>query len=379
MTSRERVLSALNHEEPDRVPLDIGGGVSSSISVEAYEGLKEHLGVDYETRKLSVLFRVARLDKDIQNRLGADVRPLLVNPSSDWEPPKEGDDYFTDEFGTRWRKSVNEFGFYWELEQSPMKDATIESLDSYQWPDPHDPARYEGLAEKAKRKSEETSFAIMVDPRFKNFFERAYMLRGYGQFLRDLAGNQEFVKALMEKILEINLTVTEKFLKRVGEYADVIRVTDDLATQDSLLMSPATYRELIKPYQREYIESIKNYTDARVFYHSDGNIEPLIEDFIDIGVDAINPVQVSALEDVVALKEEYGERISFWGGVDTQSVLCSGSPRDVREEVEKRISQLAPGGGFVIGAVHNIQPDVPPENIVAMSEAVRELGSYPVE
>ena len=143
-------------------------------------------------------------------------------------------------------------------------------------------------------------------------------------------------------------------------------------------MSPATYRALIKPYHQRFNQMIKQHTDATIFLHCCGNITPLMDDLIDAGFEALHPVQVSAIPDPAGLKARYGDRVSFWGGIDTQQVLPRGTPADVREEVRLRLRQFAPGGGYIVAAVHNIQPDVPPENIFAMCDAVREFGAYPI-
>jgi uroporphyrinogen decarboxylase len=181
---------------------------------------------------------------------------------------------------------------------------------------------------------------------------------------------------LMRKLFEINVTITRRFLKITGPYLALIRTADDLATQTSLLISPATYSKIIKPYQKQLNQVIKQYTDAKIFFHSCGNITGLLDELIDAGVEALNPVQVSAIEDPGQLKANYGDKLTFWGGIDTQRVLPHGTPEAVREEVRLRFRQFGPGGGWVAAAVHNIQPDVSPRNIFAMSEAVRELCVY---
>ena len=204
------------------------------------------------------------------------------------------------------------------------------------------------------------------------------MLRGIEQMYIDLLENPEFVMALMEKLLQINTIVTGRFLDIVGPYIQVIRTTDDLATQQRLMMKPQTYRSLLKPYYRTYIEFVKSKTEAKIFYHSCGNVTDIIDDLAEIGVDAINPVQVSAMGDTNELKAHFGHKVSFWGAIDSQRILPFGTVEDVETEVQRRIRDLAPGGGYVVAGVHTIQPDVPPQNIVAMAETVRKCGTYPL-
>jgi uroporphyrinogen decarboxylase len=196
--------------------------------------------------------------------------------------------------------------------------------------------------------------------------------------LMDLAADQAFYRALLDRLFEINAAATRRFLEIAGPYLTAIRTSDDLATQASLLMSPKTYRQLIKPYHVRYFALIREWTDAKIFYHSCGNIVPLLDDLIEAGIEVLNPVQATTWEDPAAVKASYGDRLSFWGGIDSQKVLPYGTPEDVCNEVALRIRQFGSGGGFVAGSVHLMQADVPPRNVIALSQAVRELGVYPL-
>jgi uroporphyrinogen decarboxylase len=379
MTPRERVLTALNHQEPDRVPLAIGGGTATSILVEGYEALKRYLGVSGETKIMNKAFRIARLDESVMQRLGSDFRPLTAKAPANWTPPLSEPGTFTDLWGITWRQAYYGDGcYYWELAGHPLAEASVEDLESYPWPDPLDPGYTAGLAEEAKTLYEETGYAIMGDGKFKSFWELAFALRGLEQMLMDLMLNPDFVQALMSKLLEINIAATGRFLDIVGPYIHIFRAGDDLATQRGPLMSPETYRTLIKPVYKQYFDFVKSKTEAKLFYHTCGNVVALLDDLIEIGVDIVNPVQVSAMGDTAALKARFGDRVVFMGGIDTQHVMPHGSVEDVEAEVKRRIRDLGPGGGFVVAAVHNIQPDVPPENIVAMAEATRKFGTYPL-
>jgi uroporphyrinogen decarboxylase len=270
-------------------------------------------------------------------------------------------------------------GYYWELMGHPLAHATISDLDSYPWPDPEDPGWFAGLAEDVKKLYENTQYALVGDFLFKGFWEIGYFIRGLEQSLYDILKNKDFWHAFMARMLEVNSAFAEKFLKVAGPYIAVIRTSDDLATQSGPMMSPKTYREMIMPYQRRLNDVIKKYTDATIFYHCCGDITTLVPHLIEAGVEALNPFQVGAIADPAGIKTKYGDKMSFWGGIDTQHVLPHGTPEDVREEVRLRIGQLAHGGGYIAAAVHNIQPDVPPENIVAMAEAVHEFGKYPLQ
>jgi uroporphyrinogen decarboxylase len=379
MTSRERVVAALNHREPDRVPVDIGGGGSTSISVEANERLMRHLGVEGRCAELSKLFRVAALDEIVMQRLGSDCRPLRSKSPRHWSPPPSEPGTMVDIWGVAWKQqSFGESGYYWEIARSPLADATATDLDHYPWPDPLDPGFTCGLRAEAESLFTHTEYAIEASSGFSSFWELACNLRGLEQMLTDLVLNPRFVEALMEKLLEINLAGTERFLAEAGAYIQAYRTADDLATQDGLLMSLEMYRSRLKPYHRKYSEFVKSHTSAAILYHSCGNMTNLIDDLDEIGVDAVNPVQVSAMPETTQLKSQFGDKITFWGGIDTQHVLPHGSVEEVSAEVRRRIRDLAPGGGFVLSAVHSIQADVPPENIVAMADAAKRFGSYPI-
>lgn len=378
MTSRERVWVAVSHQEPDRVPLDIGGGGSTTLVVEAYQRLEAHWGLPRrEPRIMSKAFRLAYLDEDALVRLGSDTRSLGVKGFSRAPAPTGDPDTFRDAWGVIWRRAEYPGGYYWELHGHPLAEASVEDLDRYPWPDPLDPALTAGLADEVKA-LHASPYAIMADGGFKSFWELGYMMRGMEQLLMDLVADPEFVTALMEKLLELNLAGTRKFLEIAGPYIHVFRAADDLATQNSLMMSPEAYRAVLKPIYKRYFDAVHALTPAKLFYHSCGRVNELVDDLVEIGVDILNPVQVSAMGDTSRLKQRFGSKVTFWGAVDTQDVLPHGSPADVEREVARRIRDLGPGGGYVVASVHNVQPDVPPENVLAMADAVKRHGRYPL-
>jgi uroporphyrinogen decarboxylase len=254
----------------------------------------------------------------------------------------------------------------------------VEDLRRYPWPDPHDPKRTAGLEDEAKRLAA-SDYAVIGVPSSLNILERAMLLRGFEQLLLDFAANKPFIHALFRRLMEINIGVYDDFLRIAGPYLDAIRVADDLGGTQAPLISPRMYRELIKPYHREWFEFIKQRTKAKLILHSDGAIYPLLPDLIEVGIDALNPVQVFAKGmDTARLKREFGDQLTFWGGIDTVNVLPGAERTQVVDEVRRRIEDMAPGGGYVLSGVHNLQPDVSPENILAMVAAAREFGRYPV-
>jgi len=311
--------------------------------------------------------------------LGIDTRYVRIKPPRNFKVQIDPDNSYLDEWGTRWKKP--ESSLYWDPVDYPLKDATIEDLETYNWPDPHDPGRTEGLREQAKRLREKTDYAVIADTPLLGIFESACVcLRGIERLMMDLILDKPFAEALFDKLADIHIEFLRHYLDAVGDLIDVIMVSDDLGGENGPLISPELYRDLIKPAQRRLWQFIKSNTEACLFLHSCGSISKFIPDLMEMGVDILNPVQVSAQDmDTKRLKEEFGDKLTFWGGVDTQRVLPFGSPEDVDREVRKRIADMATGGGYVLTAVHNIQAGVPPENICMMYDAARRYGRYPID
>lgn len=372
MTPRERVLAALELRQPDRVPIDVGGTSFSTIIGLAYERLKAHLGVESETRYMKRKSRSALLDEHVARRLRTDTRPLLVGAPDGWQDIYFDDGSFRDEFGVVWRKAGD--GHYAPT-GNPLREATRADLDAYAWPDPLNPGRTRGQRDAARQLHEETDYAVVFSLPV-GFVHLSQYLRGYEQWLMDIVLNPAFLDALMDRALEWWLALAGAVLDEVGPFVDVVAFGDDVAFHDRPMVDLGRYRKLFKPRHRKMIDQLKAKSGAKVLYHCCGAVKSLIPEFIDIGVDALNPVQVSSagMDDTAALKAEFGDRICFWGGIDTQRVLPLGTPDEVRAEVQRRIRDLAPGGGFVLASVHNVQEDVPPENIVAMIDTVVEFG-----
>ncbi|RJQ58389.1 MAG: uroporphyrinogen-III decarboxylase [Desulfobacteraceae bacterium] len=378
MTPRERAMTALNLEEPDRVPLDLGQAAGDAITITAYKNLIRHLGFpERPIRVLSKLGQTALVDEDVLKRFRIDFRRIDLGAPVHWRDEPVGENSYRDEWGVI--RTRPKGGFYYDLTGSPLAcDDSLSAIDRHKWPDPEDPGRYRGLKEKTKVLHEDTDYAVILQVNCA-FFLRCAELRGWENFYMDLAANPEFASALMERYLDIRLRMAERALEEVGENIDIVMVSsDDLGMIDRTIVSPKMYRKLIKPLQKKTFEFFKSKTPAKRFYHCDGAVYPLIEDFIEIGVEALNPIQVSAagMGDTRRLKADFGGRLAFWGAIDTREVLPHGSPEDVREEVRHRFSDLGPGGGYVVCSVHNIQPEVPPENVAAMFDSAYEIGRY---
>ena len=383
MNSRERVLAALEHRETDRVPIDLGGTTCSTIAVRAHDELKEFLGLKGGRTRIRVIMQtVIKPDERILKRFNVDVRCIIPHYPSTWKPAiKVGKNgyYLKDEWGNELRMPKVK-GYYFDRISFPLGKAHLEDLEKYEWPNPHDEGRWEGLKKVAKNLYENTGYALVASGGLMGIFELACSLRGMEKFLTDLIVDRRFAEKLMDKVLGYQLVYWDEFLGQVGDYVQVAHVSEDLGTQIGPIVSPDLFRKVIKPMDEKLWRSIKRKADVRLLLHSCGAIYQFIPDFIEMGVDALNPVQVAARNmDTRRLKAEFGERLTFWGGgCDTQRVLPYGSPREVKGEVKRRIKDLAPSGGFVFTQVHNIQAGTPPENIVAMFEAANEYGTYPI-
>ncbi len=376
LTPRERVQYALNHEEPDRVPIFFGTSGATTMLGPAYDRFKAHLGLQRETKVFWRALQYALLDEDVMERFGSDGRPLIAGPVPAPVEQVLSADSLLDSWGITWRRPPG--NYYYEIIDPPLRHATIDDLACYPWPQVADPSRFAGL--KAKAKAIQDAGYAVVALSGVSVFEYCYMLRGVEAWLTDLAANPDFALALLRRVADLQREAACRMMEEAGKYIDVVITGDDLGSQKAPLISPKMYRRMIKPIHAELLAAIKSRTKAKIFYHSDGNIYPLLADLIEIGVDLLNPVQVSAadMSDTARLKREFGQRLSFCGAIDTQSVLPYGTPDDVRREVRQRIRDLGPGGGYILAAVHCLQPDVPPENVVAMFEEAMKAGCYPL-
>lgn len=378
MTHRERVLTALAHKEPDRVPMDLGSTRCTSIHIDAHARLRQHFGLqggeDVLTDKI---MRPVLVDERILQRLDVDVRGLFIGFAENSRDAQLTPTRWRDEWGVE--REMPPGSLYYDLVQSPLQgEVTLQDVVNYPWPDPDDPGRYRGLVERAKALRASTDCAIIFNMA-SGFVHVAQYLRGFQEWFTDLLLDPKLAVALMDVICEVNMAIVAKALPMVRDYIDLVFTGDDLGHQNSTLVAPDLYRKLIKPGHKRYFDLVNSLTDAKVLYHTCGDVYPLIPDLIDMGIDAITPVQVTAKDmDPAKLKREYGDKMAFWGAVDSHRVLPFGTVEDVKREVELRIQQAAHGGGYVVDAVHNIQPDVPPENIIAMYDHTREYGRYPL-
>jgi len=374
LTPRERIRRALSHEEPDRVPIDLGGS-ACGIHETAYQNLAKYLGIKVEVSIYDYMQRLALVDEPILRMFNVDTRHIWAKPSSNWKFKEDPDQSWADEWGVRRKRC----GYYSDVIYSPLGKADISEIERYSFPDPCDPARFEELKQEAKRLYEKTDYAVIA----ANSGSIQYLpaeLRGWEQYLTDVALNQDLIVKLTDRFLDWNIKYFDKLLDACGKYIEMVWIGDDWGHQNGPIIHPGVFRNIFKPRMKELVSFIKSKAKVKVCLHSCGSVYWAIQDFIDVGIDVLNPLQVAAKDmDTKRLKEEFGKDLAFWGGCDTQRVLPFGSPEEVKKEVKKRIKDLAPGGGFVLTPVHNIQAGVPPENIVSMYKSVEEYGRYPID
>ncbi len=368
-THRERLLAALNHEEADRIAIDFGSTPASGISVPAYEALKAHLGWRHDTVIADRIGDLVALDESALRRFDVDVRALGFGVA-----PREIDhDTLCDEWGVTWHRAPD--GAFMPVD-GPFRGrpAELSDLEDWAWPDPHDPEYTRGLAARAEALAQSSDCAILLClPAMPVHVGQCQ--RGFAEWLKDLRRNPQYVSRMMDIAADLWIAIVGQALAAVGDKVDVVFVGDDLASQEGPLFSPSLYRELVKPRHGRMIAAVKASCDAKILYHSCGAVFPMIEDLIEIGVDVLNPVQTSAKGmDPEGLKEAFGKRLSFWGGIDTQLILPYGSPHEVAAETRRVVDILGAGGGYVMAASHSVQPEVPAENVLAMFDVVLEGG-----
>ena len=366
------------------MPIDLGGTWASSIQKTAYVRLLEHLGMGLPEPPLwDMMQQICAPHEEFIERFEIDVHG--INPDFDEAGPEKtltiediGAHWaFTDEWGIGWRMPKSG-GLYYDMYEHPLAGATLEQVKGYRFPDGQDSSRWAGLPEEARRLAGE-GFGTVVHTRVgAGLLEMPLWLQGFEDGFINLIANEELTDTLMDGLLDLNVGFYSKMLAEFGDAAQVVIFGDDLGFQDRPMLSMEMFRRYIVPRYRTLFEAIKRASPhIRILLHTCGAAADVLPDLIEAGVDGINPVQVSAAGmDTKKLKKDFGDDIVFWGGIDTQRVLPYGTPDEVRDEVKRRVDDLAPGGGFVLAAVHNIQGGVPPENIVAMLETALEYGRY---
>ena len=375
MNSRERFIKAMNHEPTDRVLVDMGKQVGSLHKFE-YQRLYDYLGKpEWMQNHNVILDKMAQTivpDEALLQKFGVDFRWLIPHWVGVTPFEEKGRTGYYDMWGT----TFSEMEDYFAITATPLTEGTMEELENHPWPDPDDPRMFTGLREQAKDLHENTDYIIGADGIKGGILQTCLWLRGYDKFFLDLAMNKDYADALLEKVLDLYCRMYTNYFREVGEYAQIVYITDDLGTQVSLLMSPKMFREQVKPKFKAFNDHLKSLSDAKIMFHSDGAIDPLLEDVIEIGVDILNPVQTSTkgLEDTFEIKQKYGSRLSFHGAIDVQQIMPNSSVAEIKQEVARRIHDLGSNGGYILAPCHNIGYDIPVENVLALFEAAQEYG-----
>jgi len=384
-SSFDRVAAALEHKEPDRVPLDFGGAEVASINIHTMRRLRKQLGMPEDVTLDNAIIQTGKMEDDLIERLNVDVK--RVGPQAPANPNlakeiglQDGCYRLIDEYGMGWAMPERG-GKYYDLYLSPLANAeTVSDVERYPWPDPLDPARFVGMKENTRKVVAEQKKAVFLGRACSGMWEHAIWMTGYEKFFMDMILNKKFIHALMENILEINMKYWGRVIELVDEEYVVISCADDLGSQNSLLVDLNLYKEMIWPYHKRLFDFLKRAKQkVYIFFHNDGAIYETLPLLIEAGIDIINPWQVNCkgMDDTARFKREFGNDLTVWGGsCDTQRVLPFGTPQEVRDETKRRIEDLAPGGGYIFAPIHIIQDDVPIENIMAMWETLWEYGIY---
>jgi uroporphyrinogen decarboxylase len=384
MTPRQRVLTALDHKEPDRVPSSIW------CTVDGYKLIRKNLNLEVKDEYpvgSTTWTQDVSVEEDVVEKLGADLIRICVSAPGGKGFQQTDAGLLVDEWGVVRKRVEFKGGSYLEIAEYPLENATVKDIEDYPWPDPSDPAVVDGLRERAKWLRSNTPYAILLQCGRGGIFEQAKYMRGYAKIFEDLIIEPEFVHALFKKLLQIEKEFNRVGIAAAGEFADIVRFSpEDLASEKQTFCSPAMFREMIYPYYKECIDYVKRLfrqknPNGKVEFHSCGAVSyPFMEDLLDAGMEIYDALEVKVREESkpARFKERFGKRLAFLGGIDVQWTLPLGSPEDVRKEVKTRIKEMAPGGGYILSSAHRIQPDIPFENIVAMHEAVKEFGKYPI-
>jgi uroporphyrinogen decarboxylase len=366
--------ASISHQKPEALILDLGGCPVSSMEGQSQNRLLDLLGFDKPAPELLRFGKIARLEERLLQYLDIDTRSVgeILRPQ-DSQYEVLSDDLYVDEWGIKRRFT----GLYWDIVEYPLKDKTMEDLDTYHFPngDSIDEEQIKQIAEDARRLYEAEEYVICAEHPVYGVFELGCWLCGFEDFLIRMLLEPEFVHKLFSKILDYQKKVIDIYYNSLGSHIHYTSCGDDFATQSNLFMSPANFREFIKPYLAERIAHTKKYTQAQFLHHSCGNVYAIIPDLIEAGVEILNPIQpVSPEMSPRNLKDTFGDKIVLHGGIDTQHLLPNGTRQSIEEGVHEAIEVLNEGGGYIFAAAHNIQEDVPPENVIYMFQAARKFG-----
>ena len=376
MSRRDDFQRILSHQQPSGLIVDLGGCPQASIEGDLDRKLMEHLGIpaQHETR-ISAFAETRLLDERLLQALDVDTRAVggIIRPKKSLYQPISQQEYI-DEWGLRYRYN----GMYWDAVNTPLKDATIEDLRRYPFPDPDtiDDTVLNAYAARAKQLYDETDYIVCANHPVYGVFELGCWLCGFEDFLCRLLIEPEFIHLFFERVLEYQLRIIKPYYQALGAYTHYTTSGDDFATQRAPFISKDLFAEMIKPYFKERIRVTKQYTKAAFLHHSCGSVYSLVDELIDSGVDILNPIQPKAQDmEPGRLKREFGSRIVFHGGVDTQELLPFATTQQVRDSIRETIEIMNRDGGYIFAAAHNLQPDVNIDNLLTMFEVANSYKS----
>jgi uroporphyrinogen decarboxylase len=356
------------------VPIDNGGYVSGMHEV-AYKNLLKYLGLEEEIVLSDAVQRLANVSDKVLELLGVDTRYLYVNGPSGWQYKEDDENGLWED---EWKVVRKRCGYYCDSLVHPLEKATLEDLKSYKFPNPNDSSRYKGLKQKARTLFKNSNYAL-VGGSIQALYCPAWDLRGYEQFMYDTAAEPEFANYLLNKILDWNMAFYDNYLNEIGEYIEFLWIGDDWGSQSGPLINPVEFRTNVVPRFKRLIDFIKSKTKAKIAYHSCGSVYWAMQDFVDMGVDILHPLQPNASEmgDSGKIKVNFGGKLSFHGGTNNQG-LFHGEKEFIIEDAKQKIRYFAPGGGYIFSSGHNIQANCPPENIIALFQTAKKFGKYPI-
>ena len=382
MNSRERIGLALSHNEPDRIPFDMGGSLISGITGPAYEELLRFNGRSDDVVLAEIAYLTANPIDDFQIELGVDVLGAYQTGFTGFDLKMQEDErnyFYVDAWGTRLSKP-KVGGIYYDFTGFPLKDADLDILNNYPFPNPKDEKMIKRTLDRVLEIINKGKCAMMGSTGYcPGLLQTMEFTMGFDEIFYRLGSDEDFVHRYVEILTQKDLEYWEMYFDLAEKPADVVIYADDFGTQEGLLISQAMFREYFKPsYTRIFSYIHKRAPETKILFHSCGGVYKLIPDLIETGIDILNPLQfVCKGMNLKEIKRTFGNDVALWGGgIDTQGVLPFGSVQEVRDSVKSTIDILAPGGGFVFNTVHTIQPGVPPENIMAMIETLMEYGKY---
>jgi len=385
MNSRDRIKKALNFEEADRVPYDLASTTWTGITNTAYQNFLKLKGYEAEKPEWAdVIQQIVVPSEKVLEEIGADVRGVFPLTSHNWgvySKLKDCGDYF--EYFDEWNFTHHfpKNGFWFSLIKSPLSAVDFAEkgiVESFNWPDARNPERFRGLRQQAVQHRNKNKI-VFTKGLCAGLFEMHQRIRGMENAMLDPYMFVENSDKLIGKLTDLKIEFWDAALTEIGDVVDIVGEGDDYGTQQSQLIAPEQFREYYKSHFNRVLKFLKaKKPDVKIMFHSCGNVRPIIPDLIEMGVDILNPVHVNATGmEPFQLKKDFGKDIVFWGGgIDTQKILPGGTTKEVEDNVKRNIEALAPGGGFVFSAVHNIQAEVPPENLITMFKALNEFGNY---